>query len=62
MAGSVTDPEEWRVSGSALSQGTRAAREATRLGAELTRIARGRSDVAAAHGDRRLSPEPSLIT
>src|SRR5580704_2935618 len=36
----------------ALSRGTTAAREASRLGAELTRIARGRSGVAPAHGDR----------
>jgi polyhydroxyalkanoate synthase len=55
VAGGVTDPEEWRVSGSALSQGMTAAREATRLGAELTRIARGRSDVAPAQGDRRFT-------
>ena len=39
----------------ALSQGTTAAREATRLGAELTRIVRGRSDVAPAQGDRRFT-------
>src|ERR1700722_11745629 len=37
----------------ALSQGTTVAREASRLGAELTRIARRRSDVAPAKGDRR---------
>src|SRR6478735_786228 len=39
----------------ALSQGTTVAREAGRLGAELTRIARGRSDVAPARGDRRFA-------
>lgn len=55
MAGSVADPEEWRLNSSALSQGTTAAREAARLGAELTRIARGRSDVAPARGDRRFT-------
>jgi len=38
----------------ALSQGTTVAWEAGRLGAELTRIAWGRSDVAPARGDRRL--------
>ena len=37
----------------ALSQGTTVAREGTRLGLELTRIAWGRSDVAPAKGDRR---------
>ena len=39
----------------ALSQGTTVARETSRLGAELTRIARGRSDVAPAQGDRRFT-------
>jgi polyhydroxyalkanoate synthase len=39
----------------ALSQGTTVAREASRLGAELTRIARGVSDVAPARGDRRFT-------
>lgn len=39
----------------ALSQGTTVAREAGRLGAELTRIARGRSSVAPARGDRRFA-------
>jgi polyhydroxyalkanoate synthase subunit PhaC len=39
----------------ALSQGTTVAWEATRLGAELTRIAGGRSDVAPAQGDRRFT-------
>ena len=39
----------------ALSQGTTVAREATRLGLELTRIAWGRSDVAPAKGDRRFT-------
>jgi polyhydroxyalkanoate synthase len=39
----------------ALSRGTTVAREASRLGIELTRIARGRSDVAAAQGDRRFT-------
>jgi polyhydroxyalkanoate synthase len=39
----------------ALSQGTTVAREASRLGAELTRIARRRSDVAPAKGDRRFT-------
>src|SRR6266446_4277407 len=39
----------------ALSQGTTVAREATRLGLELIRIARGRSDVAPAKGDRRFT-------
>jgi polyhydroxyalkanoate synthase len=38
-----------------LSQGTTVAREATRLGLELTRIAWGRSDVAPAKGDRRFT-------
>jgi len=38
-----------------LSQGTTAAREAGRLGVELTRIAWGLSDVAPAKGDRRFS-------
>src|SRR6266852_2991032 len=39
----------------ALSQGTTVAREAGRLGMELTRIAWGRSDVAPARGDRRFT-------
>jgi polyhydroxyalkanoate synthase subunit PhaC len=39
----------------ALSQGSTVAREATRLGAELTRIALGRSDVAPVKGDRRFT-------
>jgi poly[(R)-3-hydroxyalkanoate] polymerase subunit PhaC len=39
----------------ALSQGMTVAREAGRLGAELTRIAGGRSDVAPARGDRRFT-------
>ncbi len=39
----------------ALSQGTTVAREAGRLGAELTRIAWGRSDVAPARSDRRFT-------
>jgi polyhydroxyalkanoate synthase len=39
----------------ALSQSTTVAREAGRLGAELTRIAWGRSDVAPARGDRRFT-------
>jgi polyhydroxyalkanoate synthase subunit PhaC len=39
----------------ALSQGTTVAREASRLGTELTRIARRRSDVAPAKGDRRFT-------
>src|SRR5260370_7836520 len=39
----------------ALSQGTTVAREAGRLGVELTRIAGGRSDVAPARDDRRFT-------
>jgi len=39
----------------ALSQGTTVAREASRLGVELTRIAWGLSDVAPARGDRRFT-------
>ena len=39
----------------ALSQGTTVAREASRLGVELTRIAWGLSDVAPAKGDRRFT-------
>jgi len=39
----------------ALSQGTTVAREAARLGLELTRIAWGRSDAAPAKGDRRFT-------
>jgi polyhydroxyalkanoate synthase len=39
----------------ALSQGAAVAGEATRLGVELIRIARGRSDVAPAKGDRRFT-------
>jgi polyhydroxyalkanoate synthase len=39
----------------ALSQGATVAREATRLGAELTRITWGRSDVTPAEGDRRFT-------
>jgi polyhydroxyalkanoate synthase len=39
----------------ALSQGTTAAQEVTRLGVELTRIAWGLSDVAPAKGDRRFT-------
>jgi poly[(R)-3-hydroxyalkanoate] polymerase subunit PhaC len=39
----------------ALSQRAAVAREATRLGVELIRIARGRSDVAPAKGDRRFT-------
>jgi polyhydroxyalkanoate synthase len=38
-----------------LSQGTTVAREASRLGVELTRIAWGLSDVAPAKGDRRFA-------
>jgi polyhydroxyalkanoate synthase subunit PhaC len=38
-----------------LGQGTTIAQEASRLGAELTRIAWGRSDVAPARGDRRFA-------
>jgi polyhydroxyalkanoate synthase subunit PhaC len=39
----------------ALSQGATVAREATRLGLELTRVAWGRSDVGPARGDRRFT-------
>jgi polyhydroxyalkanoate synthase subunit PhaC len=39
----------------ALNQGTTVAQEVTRLGAELTRIAWGLSDVAPAKGDRRFA-------
>jgi len=39
----------------ALSQGAAVAREVSRLGVELIRIARGRSDVAPAKGDRRFT-------
>jgi len=39
----------------AVGQGTTVAREAGRLGVELTRIAWGRSDVAPARGDRRFT-------
>jgi polyhydroxyalkanoate synthase subunit PhaC len=39
----------------ALSQGATVAREAGRLGVELTRIVRGRSGVAPARGDRRFT-------
>lgn len=39
----------------ALTQGTAVAREVGRLGAELARIAWGRSDVAPARGDRRFA-------
>jgi polyhydroxyalkanoate synthase len=39
----------------ALSQGTTVARETSRLGVELTRIARGRSGVVPAKGDRRFT-------
>ena len=39
----------------ALSQGTTVAQETTRLGLELTRIARGRSNLAPAKGDRRFT-------
>lgn len=39
----------------ALSQGTTVAREAGRLGLELTRIAWGLSDVVPAKGDRRFA-------
>jgi len=39
----------------ALTQGTAVAREASRLGAELTRIAWGLSDVAPVKGDRRFT-------
>lgn len=39
----------------AFSQGTTVAREAARLGLELTRIAWGQSDVAPAKGDRRFT-------
>src|SRR5258707_12983994 len=39
----------------ALSQGTTVAREASRLGVELTRIAWGLSNVAPAKGDRRFA-------
>jgi polyhydroxyalkanoate synthase subunit PhaC len=51
-------PSLWdAVSGmaAALRQGTTVAQEASRLGAELTRIAWGRSDVAPAKGDRRFA-------
>ena len=41
--------------GKALSQGTTVAREAARLGLELTRIAWGLSDVPPAKGDRRFT-------
>lgn len=41
--------------GAALSQGTTVAREASRLGLELTRVTRGLSDVAPAKGDRRFT-------
>src|SRR5260370_24642454 len=39
----------------AVGQGAAVAGEATRLGVELIRIARGRSDVAPAKGDRRFT-------
>src|SRR5260370_39532216 len=39
----------------ALSQGTTVAREATRLGLDLTRSAWGRADVAPARGDPRFA-------
>src|SRR6201981_1330321 len=39
----------------ALGQGAAVAREATRLGVELTRIGWGLSDVAPAKGDRRFA-------
>jgi len=39
----------------ALGQGAAVAREVTRLGVELIRIASGRSDVAPAQGDRRFT-------
>jgi polyhydroxyalkanoate synthase len=39
----------------ALGQGSAIAREATRLGVELTRVASGRSDVTPAQGDRRFA-------
>src|SRR5260370_3106825 len=39
----------------ALGQGAAVVGEATRLGVELIRIARGRSDVAPAKGDRRFT-------
>ena len=39
----------------ALTQGTAVAREASRLGAEFTRIAWGLSDLAPAKGDRRFA-------
>src|SRR5260370_6128220 len=42
----------------AVGQGAAVAGEATRLGVELIRIARGRSDVAPAKGDRRF-PDPA---
>ena len=51
-------PSLWdAVSGmaAALRQGTTVAREASRLGVELTRIAWGLSDVAPAKGDRRFT-------
>jgi polyhydroxyalkanoate synthase subunit PhaC len=51
-------PSLWdAVSGmaAALRQGTTVASEVSRLGTELTRIARGRSDVAPAQGDRRFT-------
>jgi len=41
--------------GKALTQGSTVAREASRLGLELTRIAWGRSDVTPAKGDRRFA-------
>src|ERR1700747_2147125 len=53
----TTDGTAESVGGGAapLSQGTTVAREATRLGLELTRIAWGRSDAAPAKGDRRFT-------
>jgi polyhydroxyalkanoate synthase subunit PhaC len=51
-------PSLWdAVSGlaAALRQGTTVAQEASRLGVELTRVARGLSDVAPAKGDRRFT-------
>jgi polyhydroxyalkanoate synthase subunit PhaC len=51
-------PSLWEAVGglaTALSQGTTVAREAGRLGLELTRIAWGLSDVAPAKGDRRFA-------
>jgi polyhydroxyalkanoate synthase len=47
--------EAARALTAALTQGTTVAREASRLGLELTRIAWGKSDLAPAKGDRRFA-------